>query len=388
MSQVEREPIAIDYMPWAALDEEFQVGPVSFWPFYSKAEEKIADPDVRANLTRFFKTFVDNSGQPVRTVVVCSCGEIGFRRFSPEELQAIRAAVDCLIFAVIASGTRNAVCANNNSMAPPSADRFDLCARWVYPCHPGMVVATQNSLNYWSLDKYHIPQPLSVGGSFCGNYAPLLQGLSRVFDAGFPEAIRERLFRCFEWFRFAHTESTAVSWQHKVVMMATAFEILLKFPDGPKRQFFVHQVHANLRLPGSYMVTLPDGQEVCKAAEWAGQFYRLRNAITHGDAVPFERLQYKDWVTHLIVADLMLLELVKRLLYEHQCIGDDIRQKAVKWSQDLGGSVEDTERDLLPSMFGLDLKDVHEALGWVPPRDGRIGKRRKQMGNDSARETD
>ncbi len=367
------ESLAIVYLPWANLKEEFAVGPVSFWPFDRKAKEKIPDAQARADLARFLETFVDNVGKPVDTVVACSCGEIGFREFAAEEWQAICAAVDCLVFASVATGTTSGVCANNNSMAPPSADRFDLAARWVWPSQDGVVVKTENSTSIWSHGGYRVTRPLSVGGSFSGNYAPLLEGLGRVFAAEFPRDVHERLFRALEWFRFAHTESTAVSWLHKVVMMATAYEILLDFPESGKRRYFIDQINSKLCLPESCMVALPDGHSgtfsVCKAAEWAGEFYKLRNDIVHGDDVPYQRLQYKDWITHLIVADLVMLDWVKRLLYEHGCLGDDLRRRAAQWARDFGGTSENNEQALLPGMLGLGLEDVHQALGWVRGRE-------------------
>lgn len=147
MNQGCREPIAIAYLPWADLKDEFTVGPVSFWPFCEKAEQRIPDAEIRTHLARFFETFVDNVSAPVQTVVACSVGEFGFRRFTDEEAAAIAAAVDCLVFATIAAGTKNGVCANNRSMSPPSADRFDLCARWIWPSEEGIVLRTDNSMS-------------------------------------------------------------------------------------------------------------------------------------------------------------------------------------------------------------------------------------------------
>ncbi|HOI54440.1 MAG TPA: hypothetical protein PLP01_04260 [Phycisphaerae bacterium] len=383
MNQVRREPIAIAYLPWADLREEFAIGPVMFWPFYAKMEEKIPDAEVRADLRRFFETFVDNAGKPVTTMAACSYGPVDFRKFTPEEGQTISDAVDCLTFAAIATGTKNGVCADNYSMAPPSADRFDLAARWVWPAHDGLVVKTENSTQFWSHGEYKITRPISVGGSFSGNYAPLLEGLGRVFAAEFPRDMRERLFRAFEWFRFAHTQSTAVSWLHKVVMMATAYEILLDFPESGKRRYFIDQVDSKLRLRDSYMVGMRDGGggtfSVCKAAEWAGQFYKLRNDITHGDEVTCERLQYKNWVGQLIVADLVMLEVVKRLLYEHHCIGDKVRGLAAQYAQGSSDPVEEFEAVLLPGSMGLDVEDVHEALGWIPPLQERMEEKEQQL---------
>jgi hypothetical protein len=376
MSQAGQEPIAIAYLPWADLREEFTVGPVSFWPFYEKAEQKIPDAAVRDDLERFFGTFVDNVGEPVRTVVACSIGEIGFRQFSDTEVADIAAAVDCVIFATISTGVENGVCANNNSMAPPSADRLDLSARWVWPTHDGLVVKTENSTQFWSHGKYKITRPVSIGGSFCGSYGSLLQGLGSVFGDEFPADVRERLFRSLEWFRFAHTESTAVSWLHKVVMMATGFEILLDFPGAGKRRHFIEQIDSKLHLPNSYTAEIPDGRggtfTVCKAAEWAGSFYKLRNDITHGDPVPRCRLRYKDWITHLIVADLVMLEWVKRFLYERGCMGEHIREAVDAMASESHDPPEALEKEWLPSrIMGLDFESVHEALGWIPPFDNR-----------------
>lgn len=378
-----RKPIAIAYLPWADLEDEFAVGPVSFWPFYGKAEEKITDAEVRADLTRFFETFVDNVGKPVKTVVACTIDDVEFRQFTDEEYDAISVAVDCLVFAAITSGTKNGVCANNNSMAPPSADRFDLCAHWIWPTEEGLVVRTENSRSYWTHGKYRISQPIFIGGSFLGNYSSLLQGMGHVFGEEFPGEVRERLFRSLEWVRFAHTESTAVSQLQKVVMMATAFEIFLEFPDYRKKAHFVREIDARMRLQDSFLVARKDSKvnefQVCKAAEWAAQFYDLRSRIVHGDAVTASDLIYKDWITHLIVADLVLLELVKRMLYEHRCIGDEVRRRAAEWAQNSDDSVEDFERVLLPGVMGLGLEAVHEALGWIPTFNERreVGGGRK-----------
>ena len=372
MSRVGQEPIAIDYMPWADLKEELTVGPVSFWPFHSKAEEKIPDPEVRTDLARFFEAFVDNADRPIGSIVACSCGPVEFRAFTDEELNSIRAAADCLVFATITSGTKNAVCADNNSMVPPSADRFDLCARWIWPMQGGLVVGTERSLHGWGQGKCRIRPPISVGGQFVGQYEPLLEGLGRAFDHAFPRDVRERLFRSLEWFWFAHTESTAVSWIHKVMMMTTAFEILLEFPERGQTVYFAEQVDRSLRLPDSNLSKRSDGKgnkyEACLAAWWAKDFYDLRSRIAHGSRVTAADLKYKDWMDQLVVADLVLMDLVKRLLYEHHCLGDPLRECSAAAAIEFGGTQDEAEKAWLPTLLGLDLRGVHEALGWVPSR--------------------
>jgi len=263
-------------------------------------------------------------------------------------------------------------------MAPPSADRFDLSGRWVWPIEDGLVIKTEHSTNLWSRGEYKITRPLSLGGSFCGNYKPLLQGLGCIFGEHFPEDVRERLFRSLEWFRFAHTESTTVSWLHKVVMMSTAFEILLQFPNRDQKMYFAQQIDKRLRLKDSIVAKRADAKgkeyEGCLAAWWAWDFYHLRGRIVHGNAVTAQDQQYKDWISHLNVADLVLLELVKKLLFQHHCIGEDMRRRAAECAASSGSSAEELEEAMLPGLLGLNFEPVHKALGWIPPCDQRKDK--------------
>ena len=214
-------------------------------------------------------------------------------------------------------------------------------------------------------------RPIYLGGSHWGHFEPVLGALSRVFDSGFPTDQRSRLFRSLEWFRFAHTEATSVSLLQKVGMMVTAYEILLDFPNWGKKRYFIKQVDDQLRLPESRLVQVKDKDGttfcVCPAAQWAADFYNLRNDITHGDEVPYERLDYKGWVSHLTVADVVFLELVERMLYRHGCIGQHLRERVAELAPLSSDPPEALEAALLPGICGLNLEDVHEALGWIPP---------------------
>jgi hypothetical protein len=271
-------------------------------------------------------------------------------------------------------------------MGHPSADRFDLAARWVWPCHGGLTVATEGSLSYWSQGKYHIPHPISVGGSFGGNPKRLLQSLGQVFGPNFPADLRQRLFRAFEWFRFAHTESTAVSWVHKVVMMVTAFEILLQFPERGQTAYFAEQIEKRCRLKDSYTAKRTDAKgvewEASLAAWWARDFYDLRSKIVHGDPIEYKALQFKDWITHLIVADLVMLELVQRQLYEHHCIDEDLRRRLEQRGKPCCTGEEALAVEFIPIILGMDFESVHADLGWGPTLEERIKRQEERIRNN------
>jgi hypothetical protein len=391
--------LTIDYMPWAELKKEFAVGPVSFWPFKAKAQEKIADAGLRDHLTQFLAHFVDDRGKPIDPLMASTSGD----------WETIRSAVDCLIFVAIAEGVAGAVGANNPTIRPPSADRFDLCARWAQPSSDGgMAVVTDKSLGYWPSGEHRISRPPFAVRGFLGAYdgprAPLLQSLARMFDSSFPSDVRQRLLRSFEWFRLAHTESTAVSPVMKVVMMATAFEVLLGLGKWRQAKHFRQAIEDEIAGESFVPETHPDDkgrdETFSRCAWWAYDFYGLRNAIVHGESVEPAKLYYKDWVTHLDVADVVMLEFVKRLLYKHGCLGsiacvldessvgagtdsclenvEATRSVPCRYAfhcaianlpQDPNLPAEATEAALPASFDVFGLSGAHEALGWIPSHD-------------------
>jgi hypothetical protein len=153
-------------------------------------------------------------------------------------------------------------------------------------------------------------------------------------------------------------------------MMATAFEILLDFPES-KTAYFVDTV--NKRLQSSRLRTGTRTRTTKKGvikhpglilpAVWAGQFYDLRNSIVHGDSVSLRHLRYRNrnqdsnhkWLTHLIVADLVFYELVIRLLFDDGLIGKSAR----KLGKDFGVPPE----TFFGMFYGFD--NAYQAVGWL-----------------------
>lgn len=372
-----REWPEICYMPWAGIRDEFAIGPVSFWPFITKAQEKIKDKRVLDYLARIFRCYVSLGDKPTDTAVICSIGDIDFRRLTNDEWRTIRAAVDCLIFATISDGTRTAVSSDNRTTVPPSADRFALESREFDVGRDGLGIRVGSMLHIFpKMEDARIPMPLHLGGTFGRADPRMLGGLGKVFEPSFPADVHERLFRALEWYRLAHTESDAVSWPSKAVMMTTAFEILLVLPERDQKANFAKETDKRIRTEQFYTQKRRDSKgkehEASLAAWWSWDFYELRSRIVHGDPIRPEDIQYKDWITHLIVADVVFLGLVKRLLYEHKCVGDEVRRQAAHLAKSSTDTVEDFEKVLFGRVAGLDLDSVHEALGWIPPLTERL----------------
>lgn len=363
----------ISFLPWADLKDEFQIGPIIFWPF-SRADNKIQDTSIREYMKRYFKSYVDCRGKPVEKIVVCSYQNIEFRSLSDEEYNKLRNAVDILVFCTIAPQTKNAICANNYSMGPPSTEVFQLITQNFQLGNDHIAVKAGSLLNGgWKIGEITFPEPWSLGGPFRTPDKELIQGFSEMFDTAFSDDVRERVFRSLQWFRMSHVESDEVSMLSKVVMMATAFEILLHVPNiANKKKWIAEEIERQISNSDFIKEKRKDpkgkNHTYSKIAWWSWDFYEMRNSIVHGDHVEIERLRYnapdKDWITHLIVADLVFWECVKRELFEQKCIGDNVYSCAREWDKAFPQESQGTSIEPLSRWF-LGFNDVHRTLGWV-----------------------
>lgn len=368
MSKEEKRKIAVGILPWAGLKEDTQVGPVTFWSWDSS---KVQDEDVKNQLERFFKIFVDHYSKQVDTIVVCSHGKPDFHIFEEKEYNELLAAINVLVFSAICPEVKRGVCSNNNSIAPPTAERYDFFGqKFKIPDDRLVVVPTRSSTHWEEIDNVHISMPWGVSGPWgAAPNTELLGAFDKVFDESFPSEVRERIFRSLEWFRLAHTEANNVSDASKLVMMSTSFEILLDFPEQKKSVYFAEQIEKKLKKDNSVTETREHNgkQYTCiKAARWAYDFYQLRSKIVHGEQFKPEDGGYKDWINYNIIADLVFWELIVKELFENNCLGE----RARKWAEKFKPHVKDNEH--LEEFFlnwTMGFGDYHESLDWIKDTD-------------------
>lgn len=373
-----KEHYQISFLPWAGLKEEIKIGLIIFWPFDSQgSKNRIQNQQMLNHLTKYFRCYIDHQGKPVDTITICSHGSINFQTLTTEEYSDLRSAVDILIFSTIAPQTKNAMCANNRSMGPPSVEVFQLITQNFNPEDDYIAVRAGSVLSGgWKIGEISFPKPWSTGGSFGTPDRELIEGFNKVFDSTFSRDIRERLFRSLEWFRLAHVENDEVSPLSKIVMMTTAFEILLQFPREGKRRYFVDYMEKNIASDtfnkGSRTTDKGKTFQLSLAGCWAWDFYDLRSHIVHGDHVNPDQLKYetshRDWLTHLIVADLVFWECIKRELFNQKCIGDNVRECAKKFDILFPNEPEGISENPLANWF-LGFSDMHRALGWEKEKD-------------------
>lgn len=367
----ELQDLEVSFMPWADLSQAVQVGPVTFWPFSKLATEKITNTELREHLRRYFASYVDHEGRPVDSVVVCSHGVADFRPLSSEERQQLTASADALVFSCIAPNAVNAVCANNWSIGPPSSDRYQLFTQNLRLGSDHLAIEAGSSITGGlKIGEVKFPRPWCMGGWSATPDVELVSGIDCMFTNAHPQQEVQRVRRSLEWFRLAHTETHQVSDLSKIVMMATAFEIVLDLPRKDKTRLFAERVHRTCSSARVIQETrVVDGRSFTNSlpAWWARDFYDLRSTVVHGSIPTREQLGYtppgRSWLNHLIVADLVFWEIIKRRLYNLGCIGADLKACAAQWDANAGPDSFDRAEPVLVAWL-LGFSDVHRSLGW------------------------
>lgn len=301
----------ITFMPWAG-QSEIRFGNIIFWPYDRNA---INNEMIKNHLDKLFDCYVDITGEKVNSITIASFKDKNyFEPLTGLEYAEMKETRDILCFISITSQTRSSVGMNNKSIVPPSAEIFQMVYQNFIPGSYDFAYKAGNVLSGgWTLDEIHFSKPLSTGGLFQSRNKTLNQAFSKIIKLPIDESNRIRILRTMEWFRLAHVESDEVSILSRVVMMSTAFEILLNFPQMAKSEYFLDRIEnllPSINFKSEKRTYKKSTKEASLAGWWAWDFYKLRNSIVHGNMVNSQTLVYKSWFTQLIVADLVLMKLI------------------------------------------------------------------------------
>lgn len=334
----------VSLLPWLELGN-IQIGDAIFWKYDPSI---VSGTDIKDYLNKYVKCYVDKHQKPVKIITIASYKDKNyFEQLSAEEYQYLNFARNILCFLFIAEQSRIALASNNYSMGPPSADVFDMVSQNFVPGTEDIAVKSGSMTSGgWTLDEVHFQEPWSTGGSFKNINGHVLSAINKLLKSKKHENLKNRLLRSTEWFRLAHLENGAISPFFRVVMMATAFEIIFDIPNTRnKAGYFADQIDGSIAQKGFTKETRAYGKggEKSKtrssAAWWGWDFYKLRNAVVHGDDIPMKDLVYTDWITHSIVADMIFYSYVVFLLSESGYIDSELDKptfqkvyKLLKWS--------------------------------------------------------
>lgn len=373
------EHATISIIPWLALDQPIQVGPVTFWPS-AQLDKRVPDEDVRQHLRSYLACYTTEKGEPLQSVTICENNSCQLAAPSASEMQARRRAVDALLFTAVGKTTASSLGQDNPSMGSPTSERFQLIHQNFRPGSSTMAVESGPNLHGGiPISGVSFPRPWCLGGHFPTFDDLVLPALGRLCESPEHDEQRERVFHALEWFRLAHTGSDDVSKLSKVVMMATAFEVLLRVPSGFRKSAAIGETLDRLCAtdshPRSTVQLGRESVELSPVGKWGVDFYRLRNAVVHGDRIPSNGLLYdadiSSWVDHLIVADVVLWEVVIRELVACSLLTLPSSRTgelaAATFSNTDPTAIETALRESFVSLR-FQFSRSHKQLGWLPRR--------------------
>ena len=67
--------LEVFFLPWVTFPHDFTIGPVRFWDYRRCVAKEITDPATVAHLAKYFESYVEHDGKPVRSVTICSHGK-------------------------------------------------------------------------------------------------------------------------------------------------------------------------------------------------------------------------------------------------------------------------------------------------------------------------
>lgn len=374
------EPVDLWFMPWLNLSHEVTVGRVRFVP----AETIIQSSDdiqLKNHITRVLNCCVNEIGEPVTGVAVCRIGDRpGFPELSQDDMIEIRRAKDALCFAAILQSSCSMICKGDYGIYS-SAQCFDFIRHKASTGSGNFTLHGSNAIAVnCSYKNYRQNRPFGLSGMAPVSTNSIMNALSKLLIST-ETSLKDRVFRSLEWARLAHDDTGRVSDTSKIVMMATAFEILLYIGKKKKKKAPLMVELDRLcrsNISECRIDTIDDEDcEFSLMAWWIRDFYKLRNAIVHGDSIDEQELYHNKptedsiLISKLDVADVIMGDYIWRLLCEDDVVGDDCKRLA-QFLVEQGATLSHTElvKQWAPRYSGT--REAQLKLGWLKQNDEDI----------------
>lgn len=342
----------IVYFPYLSMRDspEIDFGFLKIWNFNQLKEKYIPDEKIRSKIEEIFNMY-QTFFSPVKDIGVVSIGNTDFRIFTEEEKEKIRLAELILFLSFLSknntieinSNTGHRMATSDNFV--PIYQNFNLKDKWIAEMNGYIVPIMHGGLE---IDKIKYYRPGYV-------LSPMRFELDKeLFNALLKlrtekPLVFKKVMNATELFFESYYNSPTLSKNARILLQASAFEILLNLPKWNKRKGFRKIVEKETFLPGEKKYAYYSKKSGKKIKEyltlkgiWADSFYMLRNHIIHG-AFPsnrefFFRGKQIHPLKHTLIAFLFFIFFVKKQINKslrQEIFTDEIIWK--KWYDDSSG---------------------------------------------------
>ncbi len=322
----------LSYFPYLCFqnDQKIDFGNgLVIWHFYSQAEHRIPDLEMRKLITSLVEANVQGDSQEkIKGVGVISIGSTDFREFSPSEEAMVQEAKLILFLTKLAKTNVAALDGMQDGHSLSTSENFEpvyqnfqigndrISEKTGYIVNVGIVGYRLHEKKFYKPSHVVIsPFGMRIDGDLFGQLFAVRTSNKQLFS---------RILRATELVFQSYYNTQNLSRNARILLMAASFEMLLHLPERNGRKHFKDLIEKHTDLVGERKYyhyykdrkgTHRDKNRSMKVL-WADSFFQLRNHIVHGNFVPSEEYLFHEGNRHTDIAILFFVLLVKKLINE------------------------------------------------------------------------
>lgn len=307
---------------------EIDFGFAKVWNFHLKKDLYITDLATKEKIEKILKMYLSNNSplsRPIKGIGIVLIEKNDFRAFNDSDKYIIKL-IQNILFLCFLSKNNTLPFNGNTGHGMASSENFDVVfqkfnlqddyvAEFTGYILPFMVGGfTFDELRFHKPNFIPSPSNFSLDMDLFRDFIKLKKGKPAVF---------KRIINSTEIMRESYYNSQHLSENARVLLQMSAFEILLKIPEGrEQRKFFKEKVGAmsrilNKRLFINYYSkprNSSNKEYLTINQLWAEKFYLLRNKIIHGNSPSKKEFIFKNKQRHIEIALLFFILGVKKQL--------------------------------------------------------------------------
>lgn len=295
------------------------------WPFYKKKDTYIKQETMRIQIQRLLAQHVENSRErkPLSNIVILSYRSPHYLRpLAEEQLIKMRNAVTSLCFCTLI---------RNKSFYAFSSDDFQLIRQnfilgddEIAPSSGSIITRTYGGPK---IDEILFIRPLRMSsGQTIVFDERILRLLEELQQDQQNQHLSRQIMSALEWVGYAYANADNFNYFSRIVMMATAFEILL---GGFRNRWeFIKKIGKYTCNPGDNnskdrekrKIRIGKGLEAREYSFkewWAYEFYDLRSRIVHGYEIGDRDIRNRKGNEYFFLSLEFFEECLKRILERH-----------------------------------------------------------------------
>lgn len=355
---MEENSFEISVLPLLGLREDFFVYGVRYTHSDDFVKKSRLPSTVYEKLKTLFDSYIGKDKNPLSTIFVVHIDGKNFAELEESDFRKIHSSTDILLFAINSGLIPNVIANNTGNVMLRSSEDFKI-QHLVIRENSEFVSINQNGRPY--IVKLDAKKELDANSLWrCGDPdKDILTGIENYINSSISNEQKERMLRSLEWYRFAHMNSYSIFPMSRVIMMVTAFEVLLDIPKGFKANIFSKKINELLDEQNKscdnekFVIFKKEKRDIDKKpverilpAWWAYDFYELRNMIVHGGVISEKNLHFSETsrIDHLNIADLVFFACISTIIEDY---------------------VDNSDENISISPFIINLRRAYRELGWL-----------------------